>query len=338
MKDSYSQKKTYRKDRIVLGDKLPISTPLSIFLDVSEVCNLRCNYCFRGNDNTYKGSYVRDNDIMSWETFCRAMEQIEEFPDTLKKISLSGHGEPLVNKNLTKMIRYINENYGECETEIHTNATILDKAYALDLADANISKIVISLQGLSSRKYREICGTRINFDSFIESIETLYKNRKDTIIFVKIVDIALEGQEKSQLYEKFQNICDNVIIETSVNLWKGMDSLNNNSVKVNKFGDEIQYQKCCSLSFYSLFVSPNGTVYPCTQPSISFNLGNIYNSSLLDCWNGERRREFLYKQLKYGRQVLVDCNDCYIAQNSIMSIEDSLIGYEDEILERFGRG
>lgn len=325
---------SYQTNRVKLGAVLPLDTPFSITLDISEVCNLKCNYCFRCSEENRTNSYAWKNNLMEEETFRRVVAQIKEFPSKVKKISLSGHGEPLCNRKIAEMVKYLKKELPEPVVEIHTNATLLDEAYALELADSGIDKVNISLQGLTSEKYREVCGKAIDFEKFLSAIETLYKNRKNTIVNVKIVDVALDGEEnEKRFHELFDAISDHAIVEKVVPIWK-IEKYEKQKETTNKFGEEIPYQRCCSLLFYSLHVAPDGTIYPCSQPEVSWNLGSIFDTTLLKAWSGKKRRDFLLSHLRLGRSACEDCKDCYIAQNSIMTEEDSLNDFYEEILER----
>ena len=325
---------SYQVNRVKLGNVLPLRTPFSITLDVSEVCNLHCSYCFRSSEENRTNSYAWKNNLMEEETFYTAVSQIQEFPDRIKKISLSGHGEPLCNRKIVKMIKYLKSKLPETVIEIHTNATLLDKKYALELAESGIDKINISLQGLNSEKYKEVCGKDIDFNDFIAGIETLYKNKKNTIVNVKIIEIAIDGEaDKKRFHELFDKISDHAIIEKVVPIWK-TEEYKNSQETTNKFGEEIPYQRCCSLLFYSLHVAPDGKIYACSQPEVSFDLDSIFDTTLMAAWNSEKRRKFLISHLELGREKIEDCKDCYIAQNSIMTNEDSLNDSYMEILNR----
>ena len=43
--------KSFNQKRNVLGKVLPLSTPYTVLIDISDMCNLRCNYCFRYDDS-----------------------------------------------------------------------------------------------------------------------------------------------------------------------------------------------------------------------------------------------------------------------------------------------
>lgn len=329
------RKPSYDINRQILGEIFPLTTPFTVILDASEVCNFRCSYCFRGQDNKNLWGYAGQNSLMEWNLFCEAVSQIKEFPEEVRQISLSNHGEPLCNRRVPDMVRYIKKE-GICSrVSIHTNAARLDEEYARDLADSNIDRIVVSLQGLSAKKYKQVCGTDINFEAFYHNLSVLHKAKRATQIYFKIADVALEAGEENVFYEMFSPIGDRVYVEKVVPIWKGIafeTDRPGNQFLYNKYGTEFPKQECCPLIFDTIVVAPNGDTYPCSQLLTPYVLGNITKQKLLDLWNSDQRRELLICQCKGTNPEI--CRGCFILTNSIYAKEDMIDSYRTEILER----
>lgn len=327
-------KPSYDEKRQVLGEIYPLSTPFTVILDVSERCNFRCNYCFRGQEDKEKWGYAAGGELMRDETFRLAIDQIKDFPEQVKQISLSNHGEPLCNPRVPDMVRYIKERGIESRVSIHTNAAMLTEEYARNLADSNIDRVVVSLQGLNSKKYKESCGANIDFETFYRNIQILSQNKKDTQLYFKIMDVALDDGEEAEFYEKFLPIGDRVFIEHIVPIWKDVDlsGIREKKKMKNKYGQEFPIQESCALIFNTIVVSPVGDVYPCTQLLTPYKLGNIQEHSLVEFWNSRQRKELLIRQCE-GKNPNI-CSECYIKQNSIFSMEDCIDDYRQDILNR----
>ena len=322
--------KSYSKDRHILGEELPLDTPYTILIHISDMCNLRCKYCFR-YDESIKAEDYRKNRLMDWETFLRIVEQMKEFPGQFKRIALSHHGEPLCNRLLPQMASYVKSAGLTGKTDIHTNALLLDGQYVEELCEAELDRIVISIQGLNEKKYLEECGARIDFGRFYQTLEMLYRKKKKTQIHIKTVDEAVDG-EKEEFYKLFSPIADRVFVESVVPLWTGADMKEDEFE--NKYGDVFQIQKCCPLVFYTINVLPDGTIYPCSHIRPPFRLGNVHDTTLAEAWNSEKKREFLKQMLLCGRFDAGECKNCYIPQNAVMTREDSIDGYAEQILGR----
>lgn len=323
--------KSYSQDRNVLGKVLPLDTPYTVMVDISDMCNLRCNYCFRADESIVAEDY-RKNRLMEWETFEKIVEQMQQFPHQIKRIALSHHGEPLCNRRLPDMVTHIKRSGLTAKTDIHTNALLLDEEYIDELCAAKIDRIVISLQGLDEKNYLEVCGAHIDFDQFYHRLEYLYKMKTTTQVHIKIVDVAV-GKEKDKFYEMFSPIADRVFIESVVPLWTGAD-MTKEKIETNKYGDAFKVQQCCPLVFYTINVLPDGTIYPCSHIRPPFKLGNVRNTTLMEAWNSMQKKEFLKDMLENGRFEVETCRDYYVPQNTVMTPGDSIDAYADEIRAR----
>ncbi len=327
---------SFDTNRQTLGKIYPLAVPFNVILDASEACNFRCSYCFRSGNDKNDWGYARDGQLMDRETFLRAFNQVMEFPEPIRQISLSNHGEPLVNHDVPWMARYMREQGYAGRISIHTNASLLDEAYAEELAGAGFSRIVISLQGLTGEKYREVCGVDIDFNRLLQAISTLHQLRDATVteIDVKIANTSLPSGEEAEFFCLFESIADRVFVEKIVPIWKNVTTVVQDE-NVNKFGEKFPPQKCCPLIFHTIVVTPIGDVYPCTQLLCPYRLGNIIENTLKYYWTGAERQELLRRILRLSAPAM--CEGCYIRQNSIYSEQDMIDDYREEILTRLDR-
>lgn len=326
---------SFDTNRQVLGEVLPLATPFTVILDSSEVCNFKCNYCFRAEKNEKAWGYAIKNNMMSKEIFEMAVEQIQQFPDEVKQISLSHQGEPLTNRNLPQMVKYIKERGLKGRVSIHTNASLLTPQYAEELSDSEIDRVIVSLQGLSEEQYYSVCGYRIDFGQFYSNLEYFYKIKKNTQVCIKIIDAALSEGEDEKFYDMFSPIADRVFIEKVTPIWKEKDYSNlekKSNLAFNKYGVGFEPQRLCPLIFHTIVVLPNGDVYPCTQLLQKEKLGNIQENSLAELWNSKKRKEMLMDQCNLSAPEL--CEDCGIRQNTIYVKEDMLDAYREEIKQK----
>ena len=326
--------KSYSQDRNVLGKVLPLDTPYTVLIDISDSCNLRCKYCFR-YDTSIGAEDYRKNRLMDWETFQIVVEQLKEFPSQIKRIALSHNGEPLCNRKLPQMVSYIKNAGLTGRTEIHTNGLLLDKQYIEELCEAGIDRVVISLQGLDGDAYYKECGVKIDFERFYYHLKYFYQKKRDTQIHIKIVDEAV-GDERDRFYEMFSPIADRVFVESVVPLWTDSD-MKTGEVEKNKYGDTFKVQQCCPLVFYTINVLPDGTIYPCSHIRPPFKLGNVKETTIYEAWNGAQKKAFMKEMLESVIFKMEACKNCYIPQNTVMTPEDSIDAYAEEILERINR-
>jgi radical SAM protein with 4Fe4S-binding SPASM domain len=268
------------------------------------------------------------------ETFELAAVQLTEFPSQIKRVSLSGHGEPLCNPLLPRMVGRIKELGITAKVDIHTNASLLTPVMARELADSQIDRIIVSLQGLSTGDYKKICGTDIDFDKFCENLKILYEQKTEkTALHIKIVDTALSSAEyKDKFYNIFSSFADSVFIEKIVPMWKAKKI--EQSKDNNKYGHGFGHINYCSILFYDLMVVPDGSIYPCPEIPPPLLLGNVRDTTLLKAWRSPERVSFIKRHLLDGRGGHPCCGTCFLPVNTVKVKEDIIDPYRDAILAR----
>jgi radical SAM protein with 4Fe4S-binding SPASM domain len=120
--------------------------PHCVFIEVTNHCNLLCETCPR----TFT-SY-EEAKTLSWEDFVRIAEQ---FP-TMERAVLHGIGEPLINKELPRMIAHLKAR--GVYVLFNTNATLLNHEWARQLIGSGLDEMRCSIDGADPKTYAAIRG------------------------------------------------------------------------------------------------------------------------------------------------------------------------------------
>ncbi len=320
--------------RQYLKDVIPLETPYAVYIFPTNLCNFMCNYCGHSLGlEKMKQKYDFCAENMSMNTYQRIIDQLKEFPDKLKVISLTGHGEPLINHELAKMIDYAKRSNVTERIETISNASLLTHELSERLVDAGLDCIRISIQGLSTEKYKDVCKRNIDFLKLVEEIEYLYEHKKQCEIFVKVMDLALEEGEEEKFYKIFYPISDRMYIEQCRPVYSGVKLTEQIECKEDRYGRKHEPRIVCPLCFYMIGIHPNGDVSPCETIYKPLTLGNIYKDTLIHMWNSEKNREFQKMQLRGERLRNIGCIEC-CAPDDVAHPEDVLDGSEKELIER----
>lgn len=321
-------------DRITLSEVIPLSSPFSVFIFPTTHCNFKCIYCAHSlSSREKKEKFGLIPQHMDLDTFERTLCQLKEFPEKIKVISLTGHGEPLMHPQISQMVQLVkNADIAE-RVEIITNGSLLTPKFIDELIDAGLDTIRISMQGLSEKKYLETCGYSLNFNQFIENVRYLYLHKKRCNVFVKILDIALNDDEDELFYSIFGEISDRMFIEQCRPVYYGVRRTDGLSVLKDRYGRKHEERVVCPLCFYMLGIFPNGDVVPCDAIYKPVLLGNIHTHNLLEIWSGDTLREFQMMQLKKQRKKHPQCSKC-CAPDDVAHPEDALDEASDRVLPR----
>jgi len=120
--------------------------PRVVFIEVTNHCNLLCETCPR----TFV-SYEEPK-TLGWGDFLRVVEQ---FPD-MERAVLHGIGEPLINRDLPRMIAHLKAR--GVAVLFNTNATLLTDAWGRRLIDSGLDEMRCSLDGANPQTYAAIRG------------------------------------------------------------------------------------------------------------------------------------------------------------------------------------
>ena len=328
-------KPIYGTERVKLAEVVPLAAPYSAFVFPTTYCNFKCAYCGHSLGHAeMKRQYDFQPEHMTMETYEKTVEQLAEFPQKLKLLSLTGQGEPLLNPHIADMVRLAREKGIAERIEIISNASMLRPALADALIDAGLDTLRVSLQGLSSEKYATICKARVNFEELLENLRYFYAHRGKTKLFLKVMDVALEEGEDEKFYALFSDMTDRMYIEHMLPAYDGVELTQGMKIEHDRYGTKTEgIRKVCPLAFYMLGVFPNGDVEPCDTIYKPVVLGNVHEMRILDMWHGEKLREFCQLQLAGRREENKRCAHC-CAPNDVAHPEDVLDGAAEEILAR----
>lgn len=327
----------YERNRVKLKEHLPLNTPFRITIAPTHFCNFKCFYCTHSSseDDMKKIDFKKVN--LTYDQFKKIAYQISEFPNKVKLIAFSGIGEPLINKELPKMIKLLRDLDVAEKIEIFTNGLLLNKELSDQLIEAGVDRIKVSLQGLDEKGYRDVCKANIDFEDFMKNLKYFYNNRKNTKVYIKIIDDLINKEQEEYFYETFGDICDEIFIEHlfSCQTLKGdCDGKVDGTLTV--YQEEAIKTEVCQLLFYSLMCDAEGFIYPCASLGLpkNFAIGNVFEDTIVDIWNNERLCNLRIKHLEKKISSVPVCNECgnYYA---MYHPEDNLDTDSDKLLDIF---
>jgi radical SAM protein with 4Fe4S-binding SPASM domain len=312
-------------NRTRLAEILPLATPLVVQIFPIYACNFACEYCFLAVPKKERG-FVSDWPIMKVDLYKKCIDEMALFDDKLKVLRFVGMGEPLLHKNIAEMVAYAVDRKVAHRIELITNGSLLTRQMSDGLISAGLSRLVVSLQGISKDKYRQISKVNIDFENFVGNIEYFYNKKTSTHVYIKIVDYALDDTDtEKRFYEIFGNICDSIAVENAVPIMPGVDYekvLKSSSASATQFGLPVAPIKVCPQPFFTMQINPDGKVVPCYQISYPAIMGDANHQTMQEIWNGEAYRSFRLAMLVGRDQVNDVCAKCNFIQYRLFPEDD----------------
>lgn len=299
------------ENRTKLEEVIPLDTPFLVFLDPADVCNFQCKFCPTGNRALIK-NINRNSGLMDFDLYKKIIDDLGEFEKPIKVLRLYKDGEPLLHPRFADMVRYAKERGCALQVDTTTNGSLLNPEKNIELIEAGLDRIHISLEGLSDDFYRDFTGYKIKFDMLVENIRHFYEHRKNCIVCVKIVGDNLSEKETDLFYDTFGDIADRIFIEHVAPCWPKFemkDVVPNSEVGI--YGQEIKEVEVCPYIFYSLSINSDGKVSLCFLDwSRELIVGDVKTESFRNIWNNESlfdcRRMHLLKKRK-DHPICAEC-------------------------------
>jgi GTP 3',8-cyclase len=159
----------------------------SLRLSVTDRCNLRCNYCMPEPEYVW----IPREDILSFEEMAILAGYFADLG--VEKIRLTG-GEPLLRRDLARLIRLLRQDRRIAEVALTTNGVLLAD-HAQELYEAGLDRVTVSLDTLRPERFRQLTG-RDEFSRVLEGIECVGKIGFGNL---KLDTVAIRGFNEDEL-------------------------------------------------------------------------------------------------------------------------------------------
>lgn len=319
------------QERQPLQEILPLPTPFVVYIDPTNKCNFRCEFCPTGDPDLLK-QVGRTNATMDLDFFKKIVDDLKVFPQKLKLASIYKDGEPTINKYFPEMIRYLKDADVAERIWTKTNGSRLSPEFNQKIIDAGLDMVCISVEAVSSEGFKKIAKARVNYEKFVENVADLYNRRGSCEIYIKIADSGLSTEEIEKFYSDFQPISTKIAVEKLMG-WSNSDvkdfTLGTNPDTYD--GLPLIPKLVCAYPFYVMAVNADGSISLCGNDWAQGTVvGNIRDNSLVEIWNSDNLYEFRKKMLLGNRKDIKVCADCYYLQ----IVPDNIDPYREDILEK----
>ncbi|ALA57866.1 GTP 3',8-cyclase MoaA [Nitrospira moscoviensis] len=159
----------------------------SLRLSVTDRCNLRCQYCMPEEDYVW----LPREDVLTFEEMATLAGYFADLG--VDKVRLTG-GEPLLRRDLPRLVRLLLQDRRITEIALTTNGILLANQ-AQDLYDAGLHRVTVSLDTLRPERFRQLT-RRDEFSRVIEGIESVGKVGFTNL---KLDTVAIRGFNDDEL-------------------------------------------------------------------------------------------------------------------------------------------
>jgi len=296
-----------------------LGKPILLTLEPTNTCNLRCPVCETGS-----GRLNREPKMMKIEEFKYILDKFDE---NLKILYLYYMGEPFLNKDIYKMIRYAADR--GIYVSICTDGEFVDSE---ELVRSGLAEIQFQIGGVT-QEVHGIYRKGGNLDRTLERLKSVIDIKRRSANILKnekyITKVALGlilMKHNEHQVNNFVKLAKEIgvdefqIIDPCVrNVEQGRFFLPSDTKRW--FYDPVAFERgelrvrtppnnYCEWIYSTVTVQVNGDVVPCCRDAQGdYVIGNIFNESLDNIWNNEKYRLFRKKILRSQKEVSL-CRLC----------------------------
>lgn len=311
----YSELRDFKRKPLV--EQLPLVAPLALFVELTNRCNFKCKFCPESIENY--SELVGGITSISFAQFQKICDEVLEI-GRLKVLRFYMLGEPFLYKELPDVITYAKARNVADRIEVTSNATALTPQNCERIVQSGLDYLRISVYSVKSERHKDVTQSNITPAHIRNNIKTLYETRErmsatTPFIYVKMID-PFDPEESSLFLEQYAGIADEVVLEQPMN-WNDpaeADFLTN--VYGEKESEErdafFRFKKeVCPFPFFNLIIHSSGHVSVCCVDwEKKTSVGNIFEQSLKEIWNGQPLRDFQRMQIERRRSENEACRNC----------------------------
>ncbi|RPI26131.1 MAG: radical SAM protein [Acidobacteria bacterium] len=272
--------------------------PITLIVENTAKCNLKCPMCPR------EFGYYPPEDF----DFHLFKHLVDEIRHQTELIFPWGGGEPLMNPDLFKMIRYCKD--ADIFTVVSTNATLLNQERSVRLLESGLDHLIIAFDGTTPEvyeKYRKGAKfekVRANILKFLE----IKKQRKSDIFVVLQMVRLPDNRHQVKDFQKMWSIegVDEVRIKEDEIVIPGV-------ALEERINHDRKRHPCFLLWQGPATINYKGDFFPCCYTWQSEPFGNVRDNSVYELWNSEKMRKIREAHLKGDLSQYPDCANCHAA-------------------------
>lgn len=290
-------------NRLVLREK---RFPPEVWIENTNFCNAQCVMCPRD-------SHVRKQAFMEFGLFEKLIKEIAKFNNIVRRIHLHNFGEPLLDKDLAKRIKFAKAYYIK-HTYFVTNAYLLSPKRSEEIITAGLDEFKISFYGTDHSTYNNTM-LGLNFGTTMSNIKEFFKirkrmNRRKPNVIIQYVPHQNNGWKVKEFFNLFSSLIDKSMGDRLY-----IFPLHNYGGVKSYIETKDKILNICKYPWRTTVILNDGKVAACPMDYNGFEiLGNVKDNTIEEIWNNPKYKLMRqnFKKLLYDDYAV--CPRCEITR------------------------
>ena len=254
--------------------------PIHLDVEVNDKCNKSCIMCPRNTRHHPNINYaINTGSVLDFQTYQKIIDEGAE--KGLMSVNLGAFGEPLLHKDVFRMVNYAHQ-LEIIDSRIITNGLLLHR-FTEDIFTSGLVNLFVSLDAFYPETYYKVRGSgfeqiKSNLLNFIAEKE----RRKSMLPIVRVSFVKMNVNTAEE--EKFVEFWRDKVEIIDVQLY---DDFN---FDVTRPVDKSLKKKWnCRSPWHRMSVLANGNILPCCNfYGWNIPIGNVFENSIEEAWNSDK--------------------------------------------------
>jgi SynChlorMet cassette radical SAM/SPASM protein ScmF len=285
-------------------DEFPLT---SLYLYLSERCNLRCRHCWVSPPAPEDG----EEQAVDFDVLTKTITAAKELG--LGTVKLTG-GEPFLRKDIVELMRFLHRE--RLCIDIESNGTMIDRDMAGVIKECEVRQVSVSLDGATAAQHDKLRGIKGCYGKSVDALHYLRAEKISTQVIMSLYkqnipeiealaalcdDLEVSSFKINPVMptgrgEKVFQRRENVDIEELIRVDRWIEADLGSKYKTEiYFCMPIGLKSLHALTSYSLYechilnilgILADGTISLCGigQTETDLNMGNIAKDDLIEIW------------------------------------------------------
>lgn len=283
--------------------------PVSIGIELTNICNLRCPECVTGS-----GLMRREQGYMSFDLFDKVIKELGPY---LYNMNLYFQGEPMLHPQFFTIL----ERSRNCRTTVSTNGHFLSPENSEKIVKSGLDHLIVSLDGMDQETYAAYRQNG-NFITVIDGIRNVAEAKAKYGSKLKLeIQFLVNKINEHQIprLKEFANIVKaslrlksmQILDKSNSSLWLPVSNrFRRYEVKGGEYVIKSKLPDRCARLWFNPVITWDGKVLPCCfDKNGEHIMGDLNNDSFSYIWDGPKYRIFR-KSILSGRHMIDICSNC----------------------------
>ena len=321
-----------KRDRLPLHELAPLTHPMVLYLEPTNVCNFACDMCPTGDRNLIR-RVGRPVGSMPWELWKKVIDDLAQFEKPAENAHLFKDGETTLHPKFLDMLGYLRDKHVANKLWIKTNGSRLSPEFNEGMIANGMDNIGISVEHVNAEGYMKRSHVKFDYEKLRENVADLYGRRRECKIYVKIPSQGLTEEEIAKFYADFDDRCDYIGLE-NYHGWSApeLKDFTMGYTSDTYDGNPLMDKIVCPWIVFSLTVNWNGATSICPEDwAWKTIIGDASKEHLIDIWNGDQMFQFRKMHLEARRADNIACRNCYFMR----TLPDNVDEHRLQMLEKY---